>query len=173
MDNKGKEWGKRVSPVQGWWVAMRILVFTAPAVNRLPAGRSSSSKMIQLLYSWLLQTMSERGRLRKCWRSCRTFPSLNRQWGWARQPVCVLLHNLSPTSAIFGRAGSPRQLDSSCGCSVRWQKDENGKIWPLFVMLFLSFFPCKGPHEYLENKRISRLKYQSNCLNADPSAGRG
>lgn len=159
MGNKGREWGKRVSPVQGCWVAM----FTAP-----------SCKMIQLLYSWLFQVMSSHGRLCKCWSSCRTFPSLNY---WRGMPACLCASPQPFTYfACFGCTGSPQQLDSLCGSSVRWQKDENGKIWPLFVMLFLSFFfffPWKGPHKYLENKCISRSKYQSNSINADPSAGGG
>lgn len=165
MGNKGRERGKRVSPVQCCWVAM----FTDP--SRLLTRHSSICKMIQLLYSWLFQVRSSRGKLCKCWSSCRTFPSLNY---WRGMPACLCAPPQPFTYlGCFGCTRSPQQLDSSCGSSVGWQKQENGKIWPLFVMLFLSFFPCNGPHKYLENKCISRLKYQSNSINADPSAGRG
>lgn len=165
MGNKGRGWGKRVSPVQGCWVAM----FTAP--SRLLTSHSSICKMIQLLYSCLLQVMSSHRRLCKYWSSCRTFPSLNY---WGGMPACLCAPPQPFTYfGCFGCTGSPQQLDSLCSRSIGWQKDENGKIWPLFLMLFLSFFPCKGPHKYLENKCISRLKYPSNSINANPSAGRG
>ena len=52
----------------------------------------------------------------------------------------------------------------------RWEQEDMTLVCNAISVFF---FPCKGPRKYLENKRVSRLKYQSNCINADPSADGG
>lgn len=109
---------KRVSPVQGCWVAMRVLVFTAP--SRLPATPSSSSKTIQLLYSWLLQTMSGGEEIAQALEQLQDL-SLTEPAAGLGTPACLCAAPQPFTYfGYFGHAGSPRQLDSSCGCSVGW-----------------------------------------------------
>lgn len=146
-------------------------MFTAP--SRLLTRHRSICKMIQLLYSWLLQFMSRRRRWCKCWSSWRTFPSLNY---WRGMPACLCAPPQPFTYfGCFGCTGSLWEPPAAWQLvrqqrqvTERWEREDMTLVYNAISVLF---FPCKGPHKYLENKCISRVKYQSNSINADPSAG--